>query len=330
MPSKDELIDYLKNSQLCALPQSASRMIELSKDLCNGPKEYAEPISADLGLSTQVLRFVNSSFFGFRHKITSLPMALTLASVRTIRNFVLWNGLFAVLPNPQCGPFSIQKLFQDALRRAVFARVTAERFTDYDSDEAFTGALLQDMAIPLLAKKWSNEYAGMIQKSNTQQVRLSTLERDQMGWSHSDAGEILAVNWGLGKDVGGIVSQHADNYFDNNVISEPSLAGITALSALLPKVQDQHWFEIASFVEGYRKMFGPQLAGMTEILDAVDEGGERLTGLVNLGNSPKRFGDYWRETLENLPSADTEDTQATEQHLDEYFSQLSLSHSSKR
>jgi len=322
MYSKDELTEYLSKSQLCALPQSASRMIELAKDPSHGPKEYAEPISADLGLSTQVLRFVNSSFFGFRHKITSLPMALTLASVRTIRNFVFWNGLFAVLPNPQCGPFSVKKLFQDALRRAVFARVVAERFTEYDSDEAFMCALLQDMAIPILAKKWGNEYADMIQKSNTQQVRLSTLERDRMGWDHAEAGEILTINWGLGEFVGNAVSQHVNNFFTDNDSSEPSLVGITALSALLPKVQDRQWFENIAFVDGYRKMFGPKLAELPEILKIADDDGERLISLVNLGTAPKRFKEHWDNTLKNLTLTNSAPPETVEDQLEKYFTQL--------
>ena len=321
MHSKDELIEYLSTAQLCALPQSASRMIELAKDPNHGPKEYAEPISADLGLSTQVLRFVNSSFFGFRHKITSLPMALTLASVRTIRNFVFWNGLFAVLPNPQCGPFSVKKLFQDALRRAVFARVVAERFTEYDSDEVFMCALLQDMAIPILAKKWGNEYADMIQQSNTQQVRLSTLERDRMGWDHAEAGGMLTVNWGLGEFVADIVSQHTNSFFADYDISEPSLVGITALSALLPKVQDHQWFENIAFVDGYRKMLGPKLAELPEIFKIADEGGERLMSMVNLGTVPKQFKEHWDNTLKDLTLTDSENPEATEEQLEEYFAQ---------
>ncbi len=321
MPSKEELIDYLKNSQLCALPQSASQMIELSKDPANGPREYAEPISADLGLSTQVLRFVNSSFFGFRHKITSVPMALSLASVRTIRNFVLWNGLFTVLPNPQCGPFSIKKLFQDALRRAVFSRIVTERYTEFDSDEAFTCALLQDMAIPLLAKKWGREYADMIQKSNTAQVRLSTLERDTMGWDHSDAGALLAVGWNLGDFVGSVVSQHADALFEGDGPCESTITGITALSALLPKVPDRQWFEAVPFVNGFRRMFGPKLTELSEILTRADADSDRLSGLINLGSTPKSLAGYWLESLSDLPWTGSEDIAATEEQLDEYFAQ---------
>ncbi|MGL6196656.1 MAG: HDOD domain-containing protein, partial [Thermoguttaceae bacterium] len=98
-------LERIKGMCIHAFPQSASRVLELSKDSNNGPPEYAVPISADIGLTTQVLKFVNSSFFGFRYKITTVQMALSLVCVRTIRNFVLWNAVFTTLPNPKCGPF---------------------------------------------------------------------------------------------------------------------------------------------------------------------------------------------------------------------------------
>lgn len=323
MLKKEDLYDYLKSSQICALPQSAAQMIELSKDPGNGPQEYAKPISADLGLSTQVLRFVNSSFFGFRHKITSIPMALSLASVRTIRNFVLWNGLFAVLPDPQCGPFSVKKLFHDALRRAVFARTVTECFTKLDSDEAFTCALLQDMAIPILARNWGNDYADMIQKSNTMQVRLSILERDRMGWNHSDAGAILAQGWGLGDHVSNAVSVHADALFQKDHDNKPlTTTEITALSALLPKVPDRHWFEILVFINGFRQLFGGQLSKLGEILHETDEKCERLTSLINLGPTPKTLSDYWQEILNGFVPLETADSAALDEMLGQYFTQM--------
>jgi len=324
MPDIDELNDYLRHSQLCALPQSASRMIELSKDPANGPREYAEPISADLGLSCQILRFVNSSFFGFRYKITSIPMALSMVSVRTIRNFVLWNGLFSVLPNPHCGPFSLKKLFQDALRRAVFARIVTEQFTSFDSDEAFICALMQDIAIPILAAKWANEYTQMIQKSNTEQVRLSVLERDMMGWNHSDAGVILATSWNLGELIGHAVSKHTDYVFTGDIDKKLTISDITALSALLPKVTDQLWFEVVPFVVSYRRMFGPKLTEITAILRKTDIDCGRLTGLISLGNHPMSLYEYWQETLNTLPWTESNEIIATEEQLENFFVQESL------
>lgn len=324
MSDKAELIDYLKNTQLFALPQSASQMLELSKDPNNGPQEFAKPISADLGLSTQVLRFINSSFFGFRYKITSIPLALTLASVRTIRNYVLWNGLFAMLPNPQCGPFSVKILFQDALRRAVFARIVTECYTKLDSDEAFTCALMQDIAIPFLAEKWGDKYAKMILLSNTEHVRLSALERDVLSWDHSDAGAILVVGWNLGKMIGDAVSQHTGDVFAGRPSCEPTHASITALSALLPKVPDVKWFEAVHFVNAFRKLFGPRLTEITAVLSKSDAVSEQLTDLVNLGRFPKTLSMCWRDILRGLPWAESDDVTATEEQLAEYFAQVTV------
>ena len=296
MSNKDELIDYLKDSKLCALPQSASQMIELSKNPDNGPQEYAKPISADMGLSTQILRFVNSAFFGFRYKITSIPMALSLVSVRTIHNFILWNGLFAILPNPRCGPFSLKTLFLDALRRAVFARNVAERYTVIDAEEAFACALMQDIAIPLLAQKWRNEYAEMLKKTRFGHVRLSAIERETMGWDHSDAGAILTEYWNLGEVVGNAVSKHIDDVVPHDPACELTLTEITALSALLPKVPDREWFEVLNFVDLFRTIFGQKLEDISTILDETDMVSNQLSGLVNLGKVPKLLGKSWQET----------------------------------
>ena len=324
MPNKEELIDYLKNSQLCALPQSAAQMIELSKNPDNGPQEYAKPISADMGLSTQVLRFVNSSFFGFRYKITSIPLALTLVSVRTIRNFVLWNGLFAILPNQHYGTFSLATLFQDALRRAVFARNIAKRYTEIDTEEAFTCSLIQDIAIPLLAQKWGNKYAEMFKQTNSGYVRLSTLEREVMGWNHADAGVILAEGWNLGEVIGDAISKHIEDVSTHNPICEPTLSGITALSALLPKVSDWEWFEVMQFVDAFRSMFGHKLVDIFEIFDITDTVGNQLAELINLGKIPKSLTEFWQETLGEYSWTRTDTVTTTEEQLDEYFTQAAL------
>jgi len=321
MPNKDELIDYLKNSQLCALPQSATQMIELSKNPENGPQEFARPISADMGLSTQVLRFVNSAFFGFRYKITSIPLALTLVSVRTIQNYILWNGLFTILPNPRCGTFSLKTLFQDALRRAVFAHNIAKRFTEINAEETFTCALIQDIAIPILAKKWENEYAEMFKKTNFGHVRLSTLEREVMGWDHSDAGAILAMNWNLGEMIGSAVSKHTEEVSSLNPTCESTLKNITALSALLPKVPDWEWFEVLKFVDVFRGMFGHKLADISAIFDTTDTVSNQLAGLINLGKIPKSLSESWQETLGGYSWTGADDVLAAEEQLDEYFTQ---------
>ena len=70
-----DLKRVLAGAQLSALPQSAIRLLELAQDPGIGPKEFAVPIESDPGLTGQVLRFVNSSYFGFAREIATVKQA---------------------------------------------------------------------------------------------------------------------------------------------------------------------------------------------------------------------------------------------------------------
>src|SRR5690606_40827918 len=128
---------------------------------------------ADPGLTSQVLRFVNSSYFGFSREISSVKLAIALVGVRTIKNFALWSAVFSLMPSPKCGPFDLKSLWKDSLRRGIFARRLGKTMGVKDVDELFAAALLQDMAVPLLAKELPGDYADMLSGRDGGKQRLS-------------------------------------------------------------------------------------------------------------------------------------------------------------
>ena len=138
-----DLHEVLKGAQLAALPQSAIRLLDLSKDPDNGPAEFAVTIEADPGLTSQVLQFVNSSYFGFSREIATVKLAITLVGIRTIKNFALWSDVFSLMPNPKCGALDVKRLWQDSLSRALFSRALGKALGLKDAEEAFAAALLQ-------------------------------------------------------------------------------------------------------------------------------------------------------------------------------------------
>ncbi|MDR0871072.1 MAG: HDOD domain-containing protein, partial [Planctomycetaceae bacterium] len=178
-------MNKIKGCTVLALPQSASRVLDLSKNPDNGPPEFALPISADPGLTAQILRFANSAFFGFPNKIATVQTALSLVSVRTIRNFILWNAVFTFLPNPKVGNFVLRRLIQDALRRAVFCKCIGSYCPGINSEEIFVAGLLQDVAIPILTQNFQKDYDRFFVKLKEESIQLSKLEQAQFGWNHS-------------------------------------------------------------------------------------------------------------------------------------------------
>jgi len=289
-----DLNQLLAGAQLPALPQSAIRLLELSKDLENGPAEFAVPIESDPGLTGQVLRFVNSSYFGFSREISSVKLAITLVGVRTIKNFALWSAVFSLMPNPKCGPFDLKNLWQDSLRRGLFARAMAKQLGVKDAEAPFAAALLQDLAVPLLAKELTKRYEHVLAQRSTGQ-RLSELEKAEFGWSHATAGAVMARKWNLPEEFAQLIEQHTElEALLTDPTSEPSQLAV-ALSSLLPISSDPEWADCQAFEAAYNKLTGGHGQKLPELLIQIDEQFAEFAPVLNISTPAKTLLDCYQE-----------------------------------
>ena len=258
-----ELIKKIKEAHLLALPQSAVNFLELAKDPANGPSECAIPISVDPGLTSQILRLANSSFFGFRHEITTVQMALSLISVRTIKNFILWNAVFALLPDPKCGPFNLKVFVLDSLRRGSFAKALGTYFSSLDSEELFVAVLLQDITIPMLAQLWPKEYEKILILHQERGACISVLEEETFGWNHMNAGAFLIKEWGFGEELASKIAVHHARGSQNRGEEKSFLEQmIVRLSSLVPSHLEEEWKNADDFFTNFAKI---RVDGLTDV-----------------------------------------------------------------
>ena len=294
VPSVD-LKRLLAGAQLPALPQSAIRLLELSQNPDNGPGEFAVPIESDPGLTGQVLRFVNSSYFGFSREISTVKLAITLVGVRTIKNFALWSAVFSLMPNPKCGPLDLKSLWQDSLRRALFARAIGKNIGMKDAEEPFAAALLQDMAIPLLAKEIPEIYAKLLVARDHGKTQLSALEQKIFGWTHAQAAGMMARQWNLPEEFAALIESHPS--IDQCLERSSSELGrvAVAMSALLPPISDQTWIECSRFETYYTRLCPPDGPSVEEMLGRIDQEFTTFAPVLKLANPSKSLVDSYRE-----------------------------------
>jgi HD-like signal output (HDOD) protein len=282
-----KLEKLLPLAQLPGLPQSAVRVLELSQDPANGPAEFAGPIEVDLGLTGQILRLVNSSYFGFAREISNIKMAICMVGVRTIKNYILWSAVYNLIPNPKCGPFNFKSLWQDSLRRALFARIFARILSVNDAEEAFTAALLQDMAIPILARESAGSYAKLLGSRQHGRIRLSTLESQEFGWTHAQAAGLMARNWKLPTGLIDLIENHtAIDKIANEPEAAPKQATV-AISALLPVVADSQWTEYVQFESYYDRLVSDNGPSIAELLGQIDNEYDALAPSLKLPKPAK-------------------------------------------
>jgi HD-like signal output (HDOD) protein len=305
-----DMNSVLAGAQLPALPQSAVRILELSHDQKNGATEYAIPIEADPGLAGQVLRFVNSAYFGFAREISSVKLAITMVGVHTIKNFALWSAVFSLMPNPKCGPFDLRSLWQDSLRRALFARAFAKLLGVRDAEPAFAAALLQDMAVPLLAKERSSDYVDLLQRREGDNLRLSQLEKERFGWTHADAAAEMSRLWNLPEDFADLIEHHthvnssspdaASNQDVQQSIDRPEAPPraerlAVALSSLLPAVSDNAWHDYHCFAAGCRQWCPTNGPTIGKLLEAIDLEFADFAPVLKITTPSKSLSDRYAE-----------------------------------
>lgn len=298
-----DLDKLLQGQQLPALPQSAMRLLEISKDPENGPGEYAVPIEADPALAAQVLKFINSSYFGFGREILSVKLAISLVGPRAIKNFVLWTAVFSMMPNPKSGPFDLKCLRQDSLRRGLFTRAFAKALGFKEAEDLFTAALLQDMAIPLLAKALPIEYGVLIEARCKRGFALAQLEQATFGWTHAEAAARLVGQWNLPSTFADLIRRHTQIEALVEEAPGPNGASIVALSSLLPSAVDTAWSQGAKFDDFYRRIGGDAAPPPEEVLEAVDHEFLEFAPVLHLETPAATLADRYRETMQSLALA---------------------------
>jgi HD-like signal output (HDOD) protein len=289
-------------AQLPGIPQSAVRLMEISQNPDNGPAEIAVPIEVDQGLTGQVLRFVNSSYFGFARKISNVRMAVGLVGVHAITNFILCNAIFSLMTHHRCGPFDLICLWQDSLRRALFARTLAKLLCINDAEDVFAAALLQDMAIPILAKESPRSYEKLLDSRKQGQIRLSSLENAAFGWTHGQVAGMIAHHWKL---PGVLINLIGNHYEIEKFAGKPGVASdkvTVAISALLPTVADPVWFECRQFELYYNKLFPDNNHTIVELLEHTDKEFALFAPIMKLPTPAKSLVDQYNEVTASTMS----------------------------
>lgn len=269
--------EILENSSVSAMPQTAVRLLEISQQDDVGPNEFAAPILMDPGLTAQVLQYVNSAYFGFQQKISSVPLAVNLVGYKTIKNFVLWKSLQNIIQPPPSDEFSLNLLWQDSLRRAIFARNFAEKCQLEAPEEVFAGALMQDLAIPLLITRRPKEYEKLLKHARIEKRRLHELEEDQFGWNHAEIGAQLCERWNFPPELVSMIRQHL---VPTSSFTETNSERIVTVAALLPTESAPMWTEQAR-LEKCVRMLTPHVKAQ-ELYYRTDHDFLQLAPSINL------------------------------------------------
>src|ERR1700723_2871936 len=160
--------------------------------------DAAQIIGRDVAMTANIMKLVNSAFFGSRRPITTIDRAVAYLGMDTLGALVLGHGVFQSGVATGIDGFSLEQLWQHTEQTAAAARAIAlsENLSVAKADEAFLAGVLHDVGKVVFATK----AAGL--PNDTMDVVA------QMEAHHAEVGAYLLGLWGFPNSIVEAVAFH--------------------------------------------------------------------------------------------------------------------------
>jgi putative nucleotidyltransferase with HDIG domain len=253
-----------------SLPDVVHRIIQLLGDSQVPASQIAKLVSYDPGLTTKVLRMVNSAAYGFQRQISSVQHALMLLGFNTVRGLVLSASLFQLFDPNQTQSIDPKLFWRHSLATAIIAKTLAEKLHPELSDDAFSAGILHDIGKVIFDQYFTEDYPQVTMFCQHHKLRLSgahfyRVEREILGLDHGQLGGLLAKKWKLPAALHACIVYHHEPHLAEH---SQALVYLVALANDLSHVMldnmgvfDSQWFHPEVLAR-----FAPDETGWLELL----------------------------------------------------------------
>ena len=154
-------------------------------------------ISRDVAMTANIMKLVNSAFFGARRQVSSVDRAVAFLGLDTLTALVLGYGLFQ-----SAGSSATEALWQHSLQTAMAARAIAlhEHLPVPRVEEAFLAGMLHDVGRVVFATRAENAIV--------QPTGMGDDETTKVDQHHAEVGAYLLGLWGFPSHIVAAVALH--------------------------------------------------------------------------------------------------------------------------
>ena len=196
-------------AHLPVIPATYQTIVELLESETTTVVDLGKVVQRDPGLAANLLKLVNSAYFGLRQRVSDPAEAVSFLGVETLKGLALLHGVFQQAGAFPAG-FNGGQLWRHSLDLAATAREIARKEGQDRAVQAecFTGGLLHDVGLLILASGFPAEYARIVRFLDEEPVAIIEAERRVLGVHHGEVGGYLLGLWGLPAAVVDAVRLH--------------------------------------------------------------------------------------------------------------------------
>ncbi|MBZ0269819.1 HDOD domain-containing protein [bacterium] len=194
-------------NDLPTLPHVVSQILEKTRNADASLDEIVSLIATDQALVSTILKLVNSAFYGFSRRITTLKQAITLLGFRSVRNIVVNAGVVGVFRKRTFNNQYRFRLWDHSVACAVAARILAKPAGYKSKEEAFTAGLLHDIG-KVVIDQYAPKDSAAIMKRVDAGMTACEAEMEVVGADHTQIGSMIAERWKLPRSLCWVIEHH--------------------------------------------------------------------------------------------------------------------------
>lgn len=222
-------------SDLPTLPVVAMSVNRLLQDEETPIEDLITLLEKDQSMVLKLLRLVNSSFYGFKSKISNLRHAVTLLGYSMVQNAVVTLSVIDCLDTKSVPKgFDVSQFWTHSIGVAVMGRHLADHSKLAPPEDAFTAGLVHDIGKIVLATHFPDDFIVLLNTAMQDATAFYATEKQSDTYPHTLIGDRLAKRWMLPESLTLAIRCHHGGLAQT---ADPILPGLVAVADTLINVK---------------------------------------------------------------------------------------------
>lgn len=215
-------------SSLFTLPEVALKINEALDSPKPSNDDLEKIIISDPALTANILKLVNSAYFGFPAKIDTVSRAITVIGHKELWNLVITTSVTTSFKKIPAELIDMDVFWFHSVTSAVLARLIAKTLKYNESERLFIGGLLHSIGRLIYITQCPEQARQILELKDQGEDAMLQAEQALLGFTYAELGAEFLKQWELPSSIWQMIEQHLDPLNANKLMHDACILHLAA------------------------------------------------------------------------------------------------------